>query len=74
MVMPLSLPSSAWLEHSSGPLEAAASEPLCSLDGREYHLPLPHHDGGDDASETSPNTAWILWFGYKGGVRERERE
>ena len=62
MVMPISLlsfPYSAWLEHSPGSLEVAASEPLCSLDGREYHLPLPHHDGRDDASETSPDAVWI---------------
>ena len=49
----------AWLEHSPGSLETAASQCVCSLDGWEHNLSLPHHDGRDDASETSADTIWI---------------
>ena len=64
---------SAWLEHSPGSLEAGASECVCSLDGWEHHLSLPHHDGRDDAGETSADAIWIQRR-WEGGRREKESE
>lgn len=42
------------LDDSPGALEAAASQLVCAVDGWQLHLPVPHHDGGDDAHETCP--------------------
>ena len=40
--------------NSPGPVEAAATESLCALDGRQQHLPLPHYDGWHDGHPTRP--------------------
>ena len=45
----------AWLEHCPGPMEAAAHQYVDPVDGRKLHLSLPHHDGGYDVSEASPD-------------------
>ena len=50
----ISLLSIAGVVDSSGPLETAATQCLCDVDGRQHHLPVPYHDGGDDAHQTVP--------------------
>ena len=57
-LLPPSLPP-AWLEYSPGSLETAASEFICAVDGWKHYLPVPHHDGGDDAGQTCADTIWI---------------
>ena len=47
-----------WLDHSPGAVEAAATEPVCDVDGRQLYLSVPHHDGGYDVRETGTGTVW----------------
>ncbi len=42
------------MDDRPGAVEAAPAQPPGAVDGRELHLPLPHHDGGDDVLPTRP--------------------
>lgn len=54
------------LVHSSGSMETASSEPAGPLDGRQHHLPLPHHDGGHDAGQACAGHLQLQrrWAGF----------
>ena len=57
--------SAAGVVDSPRPLEAVTSQPLCALDGWQYHLPLPHHDGRHDVHQTCPDSLLLQrWYIY----------
>ena len=49
-------PSLDWLVCGAGSVEAASPKPVHHVDGRQHHLSVPNHDGGDDVCETSPGS------------------
>ena len=55
--------SAAGVVDSPWPLEAVTPQPLCTLDGWQYHLPLPHHDGRHDVHSTCPDSLLLQrWY------------
>ena len=51
-------PNVAGLDDSSRSMEATATKPAGNVDGREHHLSIPDHDGGNDACKTCAGTVW----------------
>ena len=55
--------SAAGVVDSPRPLEAVTPQPLCTLDGWQYHLPLSYHDGRHDVHSTCPDSLLLQrWY------------